>query len=298
MRTDRRAAKADRLLDHSRGLDYSVQLPCCSAFPSRSAALGGRGRRLRPTRSSRFASRRPASRARRRGWGRLCARWCFALALLGFVTGCQPGLIGSSPGPTGAVGLNLNVGSYRVTRLGYVITRAGEVIRSDSFAVDAIPGAGIQAQIGSIPVGGPYDLALTAFDGAARAICRGASAFSIASAGARVGVEIVLLCEPPGAGEVTIDATLDFCPVVLDSLMIAPDRVELGTDAKIEVSASNFIDLVWSSSSGSFDDSGAASTTFSCAERGIQTITATATGALSVTGRPCTTSLSSTIECL
>src|SRR6185436_11050061 len=79
---------------------------------------------------------------------------------------------------------------------------------------------------------------------------------------------------------VIVHGTFDKCPLIT-ALAVAPDSAQVGDSVAVGAAATDpkgrALTTAWTSPSGSFADATAANTTYTCADPGVHTLTATVT---------------------
>lgn len=124
----------------------------------------------------------------------------------------------------------------------------------------------LQFQVGAIPDGSGYTIALTAMSADAAFTCSGAAAFK-SRAGVTTPVSLTLTCSTaPGGGTIVVSGETKVC-ANLDSLGAAP--LETAVNTAIALSATGSagalpVSFAWTAGAGSFDDATSATPTFTC----------------------------------
>jgi len=168
----------------------------------------------------------------------------------------------------GAVGLALQAApGVTLTSVTYTIIGPASFAKSGSF--DVSQSTKIGATIGAIPVGQGYSIALNATSAEGTGNCAGSAAFNVV-AHQTTQVTVNLSChEPPRAGSVLIDGTLNVCPS-LDSVSATPAEVLVGSTIALSASAHDpdagpaALNYRWSANSGSLTDANTSQPTFTC----------------------------------
>lgn len=189
----------------------------------------------------------------------------------------------STTGDVGAgrqeVSGSLNVGlevapGVLVNSVSYDITGAEMGSITGAFALNGGQGSGFIGVVNHIPAGTDkkIDLMAKASNGTT---CTGSGTFDIES-GKTTTIDVLLECRDSG-GTVIVRGTFEQCPL-LRSISAAPDSVMVGDKIYLNAVASDPVGdpilLAWTGTSGTFADSSAATTTYTCTQAGTQTITA------------------------
>ncbi|HVU93056.1 MAG TPA: lamin tail domain-containing protein, partial [Jatrophihabitans sp.] len=186
-----------------------------------------------------------------------------------------------------APGLSLDTVSYQI---------AGPAGFARSGSIDVSRSGTVSATIGGLPAGTGYTITLTSAAASGGLHCMGSAPFSI-TAGATTSVTVHLLCsEAPTTGSVSVNGTIDLCPVV-DGLSASPGEVSVGGSIALAGAAHDAdggpaaLTYRWTASSGTFSDAGAPSPTFTCTSAGPVTVS------LAVSDGDCGDSASATVTC-
>jgi hypothetical protein len=207
-------------------------------------------------------------------------------------TGSDPG---GSEGDVGNIGLELqlapgvtvNTVSWTVSNVGNGFTRSGSVNVQFSNTVSF--------QVGGLPAGSGYSIALTATSVDGSFTCSGSASFSV-MAGTVSSVNVNLACSaaPGGNGSVAVHGTTQICANI-DALSVSP--LETTVNNPIALSASATAGSIpptfaWTATSGTFDNAASATPIFTCpATPDTPTITLT----VSPNGPGCTTVTSQSV---
>ncbi len=179
---------------------------------------------------------------------------------------------------------------------------SAQTILSDS--VDVSHSASIQFQIGDIPAGAGYDLALSAISADATVACVGTAPFDItARTTTNVSVQLQCRASAPDAGSLAVTAVVTNCATVT-GISVSPTETALRTSVDVSASATGpdptALTYAWSASSGIFDNAAAAETKFTCTAVGPVTLTIAVTDTPQLDFNPCDPALdveSTVIEC-
>ena len=202
-----------------------------------------------------------------------------SLALIAAVSSCEQ----DSPAPgaggaTGVVALDLQVGP------GVVITTATYVIGNtqtgftSSGSVAVGKSADVPIPIAGLPIADRYKVTVLANGGDSTTVCRGETGFDV-KANSRSTVIVRLVCsQPPQTGSIQVTGTFNVCPL-LDGLSASPDHVVLGGTSSLTATAHDAdnaplaLTYAWSATAGTFNSTTSPTSTFTCTQAGIATIT-------------------------
>jgi hypothetical protein len=229
-----------------------------------------------------------------------------ALALCGFsslaVTGCGRHDTGGSTtmtaDSTGTVSFELLVSGHTLNTANFSITGPNGFTKTGT--INVANSNTLTATIGGLPAGMGFQITImgTTTDGALQ--CQGSQTFAV-TAGMTVSVQVPLACrEAPRTGSVTVNGTLNVCPVI-DGISANP--AEANVDANIALSAvahdsdaaPQAVGYAWQASGeGSISAGGTTSNpTLHCDSAGIATVTLTVGD-----GDPaCPTTSQATVNC-
>jgi hypothetical protein len=215
------------------------------------------------------------------------------LALL--TTGACFGPPPSSTADVGNIEANLQLSpSTSLNTASYSITGPNMFARSGT--VDVSRSQTISFTVGGVPAGSGYNATITgtATDGVTT--CSGSGMFSI-SAGMTSLVMISVRChEPPKAGSVQINGTVNVCPVV-DGVGVTPGEVMVGSSSALSASAHDSnagpaaLTYSWTATSGALSGADTATPTLLCTAAGLSTVT------LTVSDGDCTDTATVTVTC-
>jgi hypothetical protein len=199
--------------------------------------------------------------------------WSLVLAVTAF--GCSSS--GGEVDPCAAfLRINLEVSDGTVIdTVDYEITGNGMPAMGDTINTSA-PGATASVETFGIPPGEGYIVMMwaTSVDGSLK--CGGAATFDVA-AGVSTDVDLMLYCK--GAeqfGGVRVNGKLNIC-AELEKVVVAPLQTASGYSLSVGAAAGDeegdAVEFSWTATGGSFDDSAAAETVFTCAEADDEQIT-------------------------
>jgi len=180
---------------------------------------------------------------------------------------------------SGEIGLALNVAGATINSASYTIT--GPAGFSKTGTIELSNATTLAAVIGGIPAGTGYSISITAnaIDGGTT--CAGSATFNVA-AHATTSVTVHLLChEAAHTGSVTVNGTLNVCPV-LDSVSANPSEVLVGSSLAVSAVAHDSdgapaaLSYSWTANSGTVGNGTSAMATFTCSTPGTATLTVTA----------------------
>ena len=194
---------------------------------------------------------------------------------LALLAACSNG--GTSEPALGTVGFQLATSpGVTITTVNWSIGNAGTGF-SRTGSVDVQSSNTISFQVGGLPNGSGYVVALTAATVGGAFSCAGSSPFTV-TAGMTTGVAVTLACTPaaPGSGSVAVTGTTVICPSVT-AVSAAP--LETAVNATIALSATASASastptFAWTATAGSFDNPTSATPVFTCpATPGTVTLT-------------------------
>ncbi|MEO6602490.1 MAG: hypothetical protein ABIQ16_21590 [Polyangiaceae bacterium] len=179
----------------------------------------------------------------------------------------------------GEVGLELNVGGVVVTGAAYVITGPSAYSKSGNLEVGN--SNGLSGVIGGIPVAQGYAITISATSVDGTTTCSGSASFNV-TAHRTTPVTVNLSChQAPRTGSVAINGAINVCPTI-DGISANPSEVTVGHSLALSVTAHDAdaapgaLVYRWSATSGSFNDVGSPSPTFSCTAPGTFAVTVSA----------------------
>ena len=218
---------------------------------------------------------------------------------LASVNGCSSGSGSSDTGTasvTGVVGMELQIApGVTINTIHWAITNAGTGF-SQSGSVNVQYSNTIRFQIGSLPSGDGYTIALTGTSVDGTLVCSGSAEFSVVS-GAMTAVNLTLICTgaTADAGTVVVNGSTQVCANI-SSISVSP--LESTVDGPVALSASASAGSVkpvfaWTATAGTFDDASSASPVFTCPSTpAIVTITLHVSPSAAI----CTTQTSQSVE--
>ena len=183
--------------------------------------------------------------------------------------------------------VTVDVASYDITGPGG-FTKTGTINVAHS--------ATISATIPGIPAGNGYSITLTAVSTDGSTSCAGSAGFNV-TAHSTAAVAVHLAChEAPRAGSVSVNGTINVCPVV-DGVSANPAEVAVGNPIALFATAHDSdagpaaLSYHWTASSGSLGGPGTSNPTFSCRGPGVVTLTVTVSDGDTTAGCPGTGSV-------
>ena len=219
-----------------------------------------------------------------------------AMAIIMSASGCTQEAADEAMGTVGmelqiAPGVTINTVNWTISNSTSGFSRMGTV--SVRFSNT------IAFQVGAIPTGAGYSIALTATSVDGAFTCSGSASFS-ATAGAITPVSLTLSCStaPPGNGTIIVVGTTQVC-ANLDSLGASPLETAVNTPISLSATASagNLpTSFSWTATAGSFDSTSSATPTFTCPST-PGTVTITVTALPSSASCPNVTSQSVSVTC-
>jgi len=195
----------------------------------------------------------------------------------------------------GAVGLALSLAAnVTVSAVDYSITgngitpRTGLINVSDAAVTPSL-------QVGGVPAGSGYLVALTASSVDGQTTCNGSGMVDVLANQVSL-ITVVMQCRATGTtGVITVGGGFNNCPSIT-SYSGAPATVAVGGSVTVSVSATDpdgdALMFGWTAPSGRFGDTGGPVTTFTCAANGPVTLTMTITDGM------CPTSITLPILCV
>ena len=174
---------------------------------------------------------------------------------------------GTSGPALGTVGFQLAAApGVTITTVNWSISNSGTGF-SRTGSVDVQSSNTISFQVGGLPSGSGYVIALTATTVGGAFSCAGSSPFTV-TAGVTSGVSVTLACTAaaPDAGSVLVTGTTVVCPSVT-AVSAAPletavnSTIALSATASAGASAPTF---TWTATAGSFDNPASATPVFTC----------------------------------
>jgi hypothetical protein len=186
--------------------------------------------------------------------------------------GCSSGTPSGVPGTsnagdeqTGTIHLNLEVApGVTISTLHWTITNS-TVGFSQSGNVNEQFANVIDFQIGSLPAGSGYTIALSAASTDGSLSCAGSATF-IVTAGSTTPVSVVLFCSGTAdSGNVAITATTQICPSVA-GISVLPLETTLNEPVSLSASVAGTAapTFAWTASAGTFDNAASATPVFTC----------------------------------
>jgi hypothetical protein len=169
--------------------------------------------------------------------------------------------------PVGTVGVNLEIApGVTISSIPWTITNTATDF-SESGTVNVQSSNTATFQVGGLPSGDGYAIALTASSTDGSLTCTGSATFAI-TPNMTADVQVTLYCSPatPDAGAAAITATTQVCASI-DSLVASPTETSLGGTVSLSATASAgsaAASYAWTASAGSFSNPASASTVFTC----------------------------------
>lgn len=194
---------------------------------------------------------------------------------------------------SGSVGLALTVApGITIDSVGFSITGTGMDMMSGTLAAGDGTGNTFVALLNGVPAGPARHLVLTA-NASNGTVCHGDATVDV-FLGQTTEVAVQLDCRGDAGGAILVNGSLDQCPRI-QTVMAAPASAPVGSTISVSATATDAddpISILWTASSGSFQDPTAASTHFTCATTGAVQITAKVTDA-----RGCSEAVSINVRC-
>ncbi|MFI5308102.1 MAG: EGF domain-containing protein [Polyangiales bacterium] len=181
--------------------------------------------------------------------------------------GCSNGLAPRNGRPLGSLSVDLTLPTgATISHVDYTIVGAALQSPLTGMIDVSVPGSTVSVGVSALPAGSGYLLTLTgtASDGST---CATSARFDIA-AGSTTQLGLTLECKMPDSdGTVTIDVTLNTCPVIA-SLTVQPLVINEGGQITLTSSATDAdgdpLSYAWTATQGSFASPAQAATTYTC----------------------------------
>ena len=201
--------------------------------------------------------------------------WVFWPTLLIALVGCSQNNFNGSAGSFGQ-GLQVSP-TASVTQATYTITGPNGFASAGTVPVGETPD--VSVTVSNLPLGGGYQLFVsgTASDG--MTVCDGSATFDVAELNETRTIVVHVTCGIP-VGDVSIEATLNVCPV-LDGLSANSVSLNLGGSTRLDVSAHDsdngpgLLAYSWSVNGVKLSQQTSPSLNFSCTSRGDVNVAAT-----------------------
>ncbi len=213
-----------------------------------------------------------------------------AIAMAGQVAGCssgstppaEPAAGAGAPGAQdrlGTVGLAVTIpGGETIDTIAWVLTGPnGAPTVVSQGTVDVQRSTIASFQVGGIPAGSGYDIALSATSVEGAVMCAGTASFPIL-ARATTNVTVLLRCGSPApdAGSVSVGGQTFDCGTVT-AVSASPSETAVGSSLSLSGAATgpapSSLGYAWSASSGTFSAPRSAATSYTCTAPGAVTIT-------------------------
>jgi hypothetical protein len=193
---------------------------------------------------------------------------------------------------TGAIHLNLEVApGVTINTLHWTITNSNGF--SQSGMVNEQFANVIDFQVGDLPTGSGYTIALSASSTDGSLSCAGSATFTVA-AGATTPVSVVLSCSATAdSGSIAVTATTQICPSV-NGISVLPLETTLNEPVSLSATVSGPAapTFAWTATAGTFDNAASATPVFTCpGTAGAVTITLT----VGPSSASCTTATSESV---
>jgi hypothetical protein len=203
-------------------------------------------------------------------------------------------------GAVGSLGFDLQVSpGVIVNSVKYTIAGPGGYLATDT--VDVSQSSTFGALIGGIPAGGGYTITLSARSADGQTTCSGQAAFSVV-AGQTDTISVPLECQGPArTGNIVVNATFAFCPVI-EQFEVSSLSIVVGGTLRMRSSAVDPdpgplpLAYGWSATQGTFSDPTSANTQYKCTTVGSPVITLTVSDG-NPSGPGCPASQSGDVTC-
>jgi hypothetical protein len=190
-----------------------------------------------------------------------------------------------------APGITINTVTWTVTNTATQFSETGTVSTQFSNSVSF--------QVGGLPTGSGYSIALTGTSTDGTTTCTGSATFNV-TPGATTAVHVTLLCSGPtaDAGNIAVTATTQICANI-SALSASPTEAAVGTPVALSAIASAGaapVSYLWTATAGTFSDPTNAAPTFTCPNTPAM-VTIAVSVSPSAGGCTTTTSESVTVTC-
>jgi 5'-nucleotidase len=204
-----------------------------------------------------------------------------------------------APEEAGEVSLALQLANgATLNSVTYVVTGPGGVTRNGS--LDVSQSSKVSGVVGNLPAGNGYSVNLSGTSTDHATTCSGSASFDV-TARHTTAVTVSVSCkEKPKTGSVSINGSLNLCPVV-DGITVSPSEVLVGASVNVEGLAHDLdagpraLAHQWAASSGTLSNATAPNPTFICSAVGETTLTLTVSDGDISTG--CADTLTATVTC-
>ncbi|HEY4157583.1 MAG TPA: hypothetical protein VGM29_05780 [Polyangiaceae bacterium] len=232
--------------------------------------------------------------------GIACLAQAGALLLLPSCSRMDQRTLQGPDGAVGSLGFDLQVSpGVIVNSVKYTIAGPGGYLATDT--VDVSQSSTFGALIGGIPAGGGYTITLSARSADGQTTCSGQAAFSVV-AGQTDTISVPLECQGPArTGNIVVNATFAFCPVI-EQFEVSSLSIVVGGTLRMRSSAVDPdpgplpLAYGWSATQGTFSDPTSANTQYKCTTVGSPVITLTVSDG-NPSGPGCPASQSGDVTC-
>ena len=209
----------------------------------------------------------------------LLSRLVFGVAFALGVASCSQG---TQEGESGSLSLDLTIaGDVEIEEVAWVIT-GGEMEPMNGTIDTSAPGATASIEVFGLPPssGQDYRITMEAIATDDETTCKGSEDFGI-DIGEVTEIMVMLNCKRPQRfGSVRVNGKFNIC-AELTKVVVSPLQTSVGNDIDLFSAAEDLddddINYLWIGTGGSFDDAGAASTTYTCTDVGDHFVKITVT---------------------
>jgi hypothetical protein len=213
---------------------------------------------------------------------RLLSLLVFGVAFALGVASCSQG---TQEGESGSLSLQLTIaGEVEIEEVAWVITR-DEMEPMNGTIDTSAPGATASIEVFGLPPssGQEYRITMEAIATDDETTCKGSEDFGI-DIGEVTEIMVMLNCKRPQRfGSVRVNGKFNIC-AELTKVVVSPLQTSVGNDIDLFSAAEDLDDddihYLWIGTGGSFDDAGAASTTYTCTDVGDHFVKITVTDEL------------------
>ncbi len=198
----------------------------------------------------------------------------------------------------GGIGLTLAGSSGTILSASYTISNPSGYSKTGT--VDVSQSTMLAVLVGGIPAGAGYTIQIAAMTSDGSTSCAGSAGFAV-TAGATTAVSVHVTCQgAPHTGSVSINGTLNVCPVA-GGISASPSDIDVGFPVALSAGAQDPdngpapLAFQWSAPSGSFSNVTSATPTFTCNAPGPVTLTVTVSDGDPAAG--CAATLSAVVTC-
>lgn len=210
------------------------------------------------------------------------------LSLIGAASGCASSVdldadhaVEGEDKRVGSIGLDLNWYGRQFDQVSWTLAGLGATTQQYTGNLDISESEYFVSAVLDGIAAGSYRLEMESTADAGTQSCRGHVPRVDVASGEATDVSLLLLCSTPAPdeGSVNISGQFDDCTGILRGITVSPASVRVGEPITVTLDVDpGFSDLDWKATSGTFAFSNDTPTEaiYTCAEPGVQTLTATA----------------------